>query len=103
MAVDGPGGGCVWLVAAVLGAGVTISKIPSICPSSRSGETDGRSRSLPSRTGLRRDTRALVLGGIEEAIIDDAEAEVDIPERRDAFSDALSEFMPSPRLAANSL
>ena len=35
--------------------------------------------------------------------MDDAEAEVDIPERRDAFSDALSEFMPSPRLAANSL
>ena len=73
----------------------------SICPSSRSGETDGRSRSLPSRTGLRRETRALVLGGIEEATMDDAEVET--PDRSDAISDALSEFMPSPRLAANSL
>ena len=54
-------GFCVWLLAAVLGAGVTSSNMASICPSSRSGETDGRSRSLSSRTGLRRETPALVL------------------------------------------
>lgn len=80
---------------------MTISNRASICPSSRSGETDGRSRSFPSRTGLSRETRALLLGGSEDAMTE--ETDVETPDRSEALSDALSEFIPAPRLAANSL
>ena len=96
---DGPGAVFAWLLAAWLGAGVTISNMASSWPSSRSGETEGRSP--PSRTGLRREARALVLGGTDEAIIDDIDT--DVPDSIEASSDALSEFIPAARPAAKSL
>lgn len=92
-----------------LSAGVTISNIESICgESSRdSGDMDGRSRSslcLPSRTGLSRDARALLLGGSDDAMFEElADIMELVPERMDAPSDALSECIPGPRPAANSL